>query len=66
MTTPDLIEAEVSIDALQNAIRDEDVVRSRPIATVKSFGSALAQNVLLGTGGTSHSQRHPCDAVYRP
>ena len=51
MTMPDLIEAELSIDALQNAIRDEDVVRISSDATVKSFGSALAQNVLLGTEG---------------
>ena len=51
MSTPDLIAADVSLDTLQAAIRDRDVVRISSDAMVKSLGSALPQNLLLGTEG---------------
>ena len=51
MPMPDLIAADVSVDALRSAVRDKDVVRVSSDAVVKSLGSALGQNLLLGTEG---------------
>jgi serine protease AprX len=51
LNTTNLLAADVSNDTLRRVARDADVLRVSSDAMVKSLGSALGQNTLLGTEG---------------